>query len=134
MWVGVWVGQMLSAMKLKTNKPGRYADIGGLYLQVSPGGSKSWLYRFRWGMTKSGKPATREMGLGSLADVSWDAARELAQQSRKLVKAGIDPIAHRRIAVQDSAADGAIDWLSRTGGNRSATTPCQCSERCRLTR
>jgi len=30
----------------KTKTPGIYPDGGGLYLQVAPGGSKSWLYRF----------------------------------------------------------------------------------------
>ncbi|MBT5240783.1 MAG: DUF4102 domain-containing protein [Gammaproteobacteria bacterium] len=39
-------------------KQGRYADGGGLYLQVGPQGNKSWLFRF----TLGGK--ARQMGLG----------------------------------------------------------------------
>ena len=40
-------------------KPGRYADGDGLYLIVSPKGSKRWQFLFRW----QGK--LKEMGLGS---------------------------------------------------------------------
>lgn len=29
--------------------PGRYADGNGLFLNVSRTGSKSWLFRYRWG-------------------------------------------------------------------------------------
>ena len=39
-------------------KPGRYADGGGLYLQVGPTGGKSWLFRYM----REGR--AREMGLG----------------------------------------------------------------------
>ena len=55
--------------------PGSYADGGGLYLQVSPTLTKSWIFRF----TKNGK--TREMGVGSARDVSLARAREKARQS-----------------------------------------------------
>jgi hypothetical protein len=41
-------------------EPGRYADGGGLYLQVGPTGGRAWLFRF----TLNGK--SREMGLGPL--------------------------------------------------------------------
>ena len=37
----------LSAVKIaRLTKPGRYCDGQGLYLQVSPGGSKAWLFRY----------------------------------------------------------------------------------------
>jgi integrase len=71
-------------------KPGYYADGGGLYLQVSPSGSKSWIFRF----TKAGR--AREMGLGSLRAVSLARAREKAQDARSLLADGTDPIQARR--------------------------------------
>ena len=40
--------------------PGYYADGGGLYMQASSAGTKSWIFRF----TRSSK--SREMGLGPL--------------------------------------------------------------------
>lgn len=83
--------QKLSALTIQKKKlPGRYADGGGLYLQVGPTGNKSWLYRFML----AGKP--REMGLGALTTVSLTEAREEALECRKLVRAGIDPIEARR--------------------------------------
>ncbi len=74
----------LAVAKQKT--PGRYADGGGLYLQISPTGSKSWLFRY----TRQGK--AREMGLGALAVVSLLQAREKAAVARQVIAAGGDPI------------------------------------------
>ena len=77
----------LAVAKQKT--PGRYADGGGLYLQISPTGSKSWLFRY----TRQGK--AREMGLGALAVVSLLQAREKAAVARQVIAAGGDPIETR---------------------------------------
>lgn len=80
----------LTARTVSTvTKPGYHSDGGGLYLQVTKSGSKTWLYRF----TINGK--TREMGLGSLQTVSLANARELATDARKLVAAKNDPIEDR---------------------------------------
>lgn len=66
--------------------PGYYADGGGLYLQISASGSRSWIYRF------SLMGRAREMGLGPLSTVSLAAARKEAAECRSLVKQRIDPI------------------------------------------
>jgi len=63
-----------------------YADGGGLYLQVSRSGTKSWIFRF----ALSGRE--REMGLGPLHTVSLSEARDLALEARKLKLRGLDPI------------------------------------------
>lgn len=68
---------------------GRHADGGGLYLTVSPGGAKSWV--FMW--TKAGK--RREMGLGPYPALSLSKARTKAARCRELVAEGLDPIAAR---------------------------------------
>ena len=70
-------------------KPGRHSDGGGLYLNVSRSGSKSWL--FMW--ARDGK--RREMGLGPYPAVSLGAARRAAAEHRISVAAGRDPIAER---------------------------------------
>src|ERR1700730_4830757 len=76
----------LAAVALpKLNKPGMYADGGGLYLQVIASGAKTWIYRFML----NGK--AREMGLGPLHTVSLAEAREKARECRKLRLEGIDP-------------------------------------------
>ncbi len=79
----------LSARTVATlSKPGRYADGGGLYLTIS-GTAKSWV--FLW--MRNGK--RREMGLGSLVAVGLADARRKAQDARRLVAEGIDPIEAR---------------------------------------
>lgn len=75
--------------------PGYHCDGGGLYFQVAPAGSKSWIFRF----SLNGR--RREMGLGSFPTISLGAAREAASEARKLISAGTDPIeAHRSRRLQ----------------------------------
>ena len=69
--------------------PGLIADGGGLYLQISQSGSKSWVFRFMLNRR------SREMGLGSLNAVSLSLVREKASQCRTLLADGIDPIEYR---------------------------------------
>lgn len=66
-----------------------YADGGGLYLQVSNAGSRSWIFRFEL------HGREREMGLGPLHDVPLASARDKAAECRKLKRDGIDPIETR---------------------------------------
>ena len=72
-------------------KPGRHKDPAtrGLYLQVTPKGTKSWLFRFML----DGR--AREMGLGPFPEVTLAEARELALQARRLTVKGLDPITQR---------------------------------------
>lgn len=81
---------LLSVVLIKSlAKPGYYSDGTGLYLQISSSGSKSWIFRF----SKGGK--RREMGLGPLHTVSLAMARDKAQECRRLLADGIDPIVAR---------------------------------------
>ncbi|KQQ24090.1 integrase [Methylobacterium sp. Leaf122] len=84
----------LGVAKLKT--PGMYGDGGGLWLQITGKGGKSWIFRF----TLDGK--AREMGLGSAITFSLAEAREKALTCRKLCAEGIDPIEARN-ARRDAA-------------------------------
>jgi integrase len=81
----------LSALGVaRLKKPGYYCDGGGLYLQVSPARTRSWVYRFR----RAGR--LREMGLGPLLTVTLTDARARAALCRKLVLDGVDPIEARQ--------------------------------------
>jgi integrase len=81
----------LSAVKVANlTRRGMYADGGGLYLQVTANGSRSWIFRFK----QNGR--SRDMGLGSLATISLAEAREMAAECRRLRLTGIDPIESRR--------------------------------------
>ena len=66
-------------------KPGRYGDGQGLYLNIAPGGTKSWVMR----ATRSGKRVA--WGLGSYPAVSLQAARAKAELYRGLLAEGRDP-------------------------------------------
>jgi Arm DNA-binding domain len=75
--------------------PGRHADGAGLYLQVTKHAimgnvRKSWVVRYR---AANGK--IREMGVGSVEDVTLADARDRATAIRKDVKAGSDAVEAR---------------------------------------
>ena len=74
----------------KATKPGYYGDGGGLWLQVSPSGSKSWIFRF----TLSKKQ--REMGLGAVHTVTLPEARAKAKECRLTLLEGKDPLDTRK--------------------------------------
>lgn len=97
------VGKMgkLTALAVKSLKhpsnqgrPVRFPDGDGLYLQVTAGDAKSWLFRYML----NGK--SREMGLGPAGDppdrVPLAKARTLAAQAKGRLQGGHDPIDERQ--------------------------------------
>ncbi len=81
----------LSARKIQTAKPGKYADGGNLYLIVAKTGSRKWVLRFNW------RGQAKEMGLGSARSVPLADARERAAHARRKIAQGTNPIDdHRR--------------------------------------
>lgn len=101
----------LTALTVKSAKPGRHADGNGLYLLVKPTGGRSWLLRVQ----VDGK--RRDIGLGTVDTSSRSAgkaeeppivipilhrkiltlaeAREKAAILRVAAKSGLDPVAER---------------------------------------
>lgn len=75
---------------------------------------KSWIVR---ATVKDGP--VREIGLGSAFDVPLKQARERAGEVRRLARGGVDPIAARKAAVAQRAAEAA-----------RAMTFRQCAEAC----
>ena len=82
-----------------------YPDGGGLYLQITESGAKSWSFRFML----NGR--AREMGLGPLHAVPLADARAKAAECRKLRYEGIDPIEARKVE-RDKARLAAARALS----------------------
>ncbi len=74
----------------KINKPGKYGDGLGLYLNVARGGSKSWILR----ITIDGK--RREIGLGGFPTIGLAKARELSIGVRAAVAEGRNPLSEKR--------------------------------------
>lgn len=87
-----------------TKEPGLHGDGDGLYLQVTNAGAKTWIYRFTSPLKRGWR---RDMGLGSFTVVSLKEAREAAAAARRLVVAGMDPIAHRKAEEAARAAEAA---------------------------
>lgn len=98
--MGRTLNKLSAILVSKLSSPGYYGDGGGLWLQISGSGSKSWVFRF----VLAGR--AREMGLGAAHTVSLAIARDKARQSRLLISEGKDPIVAR-----DSARTA--DALSR---------------------
>ena len=84
----------LTARQVETIKaPGRHADGGNLYLNVTTSGARSWVFMY----TRSGRQ--REMGLGPARDVSLAEARDIALQHRRTIRSGFDPLEIRKAQV-----------------------------------
>lgn len=79
----------LTVKGVERAKPGRHADGQGLYLLVSGTGAKSWVLRVQVGGRR------RDIGLGSIAQLSLSDARDKAVKLRRDAKMGRDPIAER---------------------------------------
>jgi hypothetical protein len=68
----------------------RYSDGYGLYVEVTPGGSKLWKMAFRF----EGKQKT--LSFGPYPEISLSRARERRLEARTLLFEGIDPSATRK--------------------------------------
>jgi len=92
-------------------KRARFTDAGGLYLEVSPGGSKRWF----WKTYADGKEG--RLALGSYPDVSLKEARK-ARDAAKLQKDdGVNPVLARKLEKLKNARTGgdtfkaiALEW------------------------
>jgi integrase len=72
-------------------KQARFTDSGGMYLQVSPAGSKRWFLKYRVGSKE------KQLALGGYPDVSLKSAR-LARDAAKLQRSeGTDPVQARKL-------------------------------------
>jgi integrase len=76
----------------RITEPGFYGDGGGLYLQITPRGSRSWIFRY----TRNGR--SHMMGLGPTHLVGLGEARDKAHEHRRQLFDGIDPLAAKRSA------------------------------------
>jgi integrase len=94
--MGRTIGRLKALTVDRARRPGLHPDGGGLYLQITKTGARSWLFRFML----NGK--ARAMGLGPVVDVSLAQARALVGACRRQLQEGIDPIEARK--AQRSAA------------------------------
>ena len=85
------VEKRLSAIGLKTLRPGMHLDGNGLYLVVQESGARSWILR------TTVRSHRRDIGLGGLNDVPLVDAREEAARLRSRARKGEDILESRRI-------------------------------------
>ena len=106
------IGRLKALDVARKKKPGLYPDGGGLYLQVTSAGSRSWVYRY----TLHGK--TRYMGLGPLHAVGLADARKKAMAARQARHEGIDPIDDRNAGLAHDRIEAAKAITFRDAAER----------------
>ena len=88
------MGQLTARRVQTEDEPGRHGDGdgNGLYLNVAPKGSKSWVQRIAINGRK------RDIGLGSYPTISLARAREMAHANKVAVAEGRDPLKEKHEA------------------------------------
>jgi integrase len=118
----------LTDMRVKNAKPAaksyKLSDGGGLYLEVTSGGSKLWRMKFK---QASGKES--RLSFGTYPDVSLIQARAARAAARQLRATNIDPGQAKRDAKTAKAAAAAHtfeplarEWLKKTAAQRAGST------------
>lgn len=97
-----------------TDKPKKYTDGRGLYLEVSPSGGRWWRLKYYFG----GKE--KRLSLGVYPDVGLKDARDRREDARKLLAQGVDPSENRKaskLATADRSSNSfevvAREWFKK---------------------
>lgn len=95
-------------------KQARYADSGGLYLEVSASGSRRWFWKFRI------EGVEKKFALGAYPGVGLAAARKARDVAKAQKAAGINPIQARQVVKLKSAVntgdtfrETALEWYEK---------------------
>lgn len=103
------------------------ADGHGLYIEVSPNGSKLWRLKFRFG----GKE--KRLALGAYPEVSLAEARKRRDEARGMLRDGIDPSLERKrnkaaakISAHDSFERVAEEYIAKI--EKEARAPATISK------
>lgn len=114
---------MLNESAIRAAKPSeklyKRFDERGLYLAVTPAGSKLWRMQYRYGGVE------KLLSLGSYPDVTLRRAREKRDDARRQLADGIDPSARKKaekLSQADTFAAIAAEWLDLQRKNFSAKT------------
>ena len=95
------IGKLTALQVNKLSKPGLHGDGGGLTLQITKTGAKSWLFRYMLNGKAFG------MGLGPTHTVSLAEARQKALEARKLLVEGVNPLQAKKKQQEDKALERA---------------------------
>ena len=107
-------------------KPYRLSDQGGLYLEVSPKGSKYWRYKYR--ISTGAQRIEKRLALGVYPKISLKNARELHREAHALVSQGGDPSLVKReqkalaeVASLNTFGSLGEDWFAKQSPDWSPT-------------
>ncbi len=93
------------------DKPKKYADGGGLFLFIPVTGKKLWRMAYRFNRK------AKLLSFGEYPHLSLRAARQLRDEAKKLLKAGIDPAEQKKSDKPQSGAHTfrtvALEWHER---------------------
>lgn len=114
----------LTDTKLRSlHQSGKYADGGGLFLNVTAAGGRYWRMKYRF----AGKE--KLLAFGVYPEVSLKEARERRDAARRLLDQGEDPGALRKVAKARAMHESintfeavARDWLAHQAGRWEAIT------------
>ncbi|MEI7581973.1 integrase arm-type DNA-binding domain-containing protein [Runella sp.] len=87
-------------------KPYKMADGEGLYLEVTPSGTKYWRLKYRI------HGREKRISIGAYPAVSIADARKAKDELKKEIKVGIDPVLKRLQAAQTQALTQKLDFKS----------------------
>ncbi len=114
--------QCRNALCPPDKKQARFADSGGMYLQVSPAGSKRWFLKYRIA------GAEKQLALGSYPAVSLSDARKARELAKAQKSEGLDPVATRKVEkLKATLPDGvtfkavAAEWYDKQSPQWSAS-------------
>lgn len=103
----------LTAMAIKTARPGKHFDGGGLFLDVRQTGARYWRLKYRF----AGKE--RLLAFGTYPEVSLAEARRRREAAREVIRDGKDPAMikrARKVAARVAAANSfkavAAAWMA----------------------
>ncbi len=91
------------------DKPYRLYDEKGLYLEITPKGTKLWRWKYRF----NGKE--KRLAIGPFPEIGLQPARDIRDTARALLASGTDPSAHKKAQklAGSSNADSNFEALAR---------------------
>lgn len=93
-------------------KPYKLSDGGGLYVSITPEGSKLWRLKYRYNGTE------RTMALGAYPSMALKDAREKREEAKRVIVKGLDPLTEKRATQateggRDSFKTIAEEWIAK---------------------
>ena len=89
----------LSPTRINNAKPQKklykLSDGGGLFVEVNPGGMKTWRYQYRFGGVRN------EVTIGKYPEIGVADARDRHFECRSMLERGIDPAEARRRELEE---------------------------------